>query len=84
MNRPLSASTIRHSVVVDAPIETAFKVFTGDFGRFEPPEHNLLAVEIAETLFDTRVGGYLGTAASTAASAAGVGCSPSNLPAGWW
>ena len=50
---------VRHSVVVDAPIEKAFKVFTEDFGRFKPPEHNLLGVEIAETVFEDRVGGYL-------------------------
>lgn len=59
MNRPPSASTIRHSVVVDAPIETAFKVFTHEFGRFKPPEHNVLGVAIAETVFETRVGGHL-------------------------
>jgi uncharacterized protein YndB with AHSA1/START domain len=50
---------VRHSVVVDAPIEKAFKVFTEDFGRFKPPEHNLLGVEIAETVFEDRVGGHL-------------------------
>jgi uncharacterized protein YndB with AHSA1/START domain len=45
--------------VVDAPIERAFTVFTKDFGNFKPPEHNLLGVEIAETVFEPRVGGYL-------------------------
>jgi uncharacterized protein YndB with AHSA1/START domain len=54
-----AATTIRHSVTVDAPIEKAFKVFTEDFGRFKPPEHNLLGVEIAETVFEARVGGFL-------------------------
>jgi uncharacterized protein YndB with AHSA1/START domain len=52
-------TSVRHSVVVDAPIEEAFRVFTEDFGRFKPPEHNLLSVEIAETVFETRVGGHL-------------------------
>jgi hypothetical protein len=50
---------VKHSVVVEAPLERAFKVFTEDFGRFKPPEHNLLAVQIAETVFEPRVGGYL-------------------------
>lgn len=45
--------------MVEAPIERAFKVFTEDFGRFKPAEHNLLAVPIAETVFEPRVGGYL-------------------------
>jgi uncharacterized protein YndB with AHSA1/START domain len=47
------------SVVVEAPLERAFQVFTQDFGRFKPPEHNLLGVEIAETVFEPRVGGRL-------------------------
>jgi uncharacterized protein YndB with AHSA1/START domain len=47
------------SIVVAAPIERAFTVFTKDFGRFKPPEHNLLQVEIAETVFEPHVGGHL-------------------------
>jgi uncharacterized protein YndB with AHSA1/START domain len=52
-------TVVRHSVVVDAPIDRAFKVFTEDFGRFKPPEHNLLSAPIAETVFEPRVGGRL-------------------------
>jgi uncharacterized protein YndB with AHSA1/START domain len=52
-------ASVKHSIVVDAPIARAFEVFTKDFGRFKPPEHNLLRVEIAETVFEPRVGGYL-------------------------
>ena len=59
MSQQTSATTVRHSVVVDAPIDTAFKAFTEDFGRFKPPEHNMLGVEIAETVFDPHVGGSL-------------------------
>jgi uncharacterized protein YndB with AHSA1/START domain len=44
---------------VDAPIDRAFRVFTEDFGAFKPPEHNLLPVQIAETVFEPRAGGYL-------------------------
>ena len=54
-----AAATVRHAVVVDAPIDKAFLVFTEGFGRFKPPEHNLLGVEIAETVFEPRVGGHL-------------------------
>jgi uncharacterized protein YndB with AHSA1/START domain len=53
------AATICHSTVVEAPIDKAFSVFTEGFGRFKPPEHNLLGVEIAETVFEARVGGHL-------------------------
>src|ERR1700686_1770849 len=59
MSQQLVPTTVRHSVVVEAPIEKAFTLFTRDFGRFKPPEHNMLGVEIAETVFEPRVGGYL-------------------------
>jgi uncharacterized protein YndB with AHSA1/START domain len=52
-------TTVRESIVVDAPVERAFRVFTEDFGAFKPPSHNILAVEIAETVFDPHPGGYL-------------------------
>jgi uncharacterized protein YndB with AHSA1/START domain len=52
-------ASVRTSIVVEAPIERAFSVFTEDFGSFKPPEHNLLGVEIAETVFEPRVGGHL-------------------------
>ena len=54
-----ATTTVRTSIVVEAPIERAFRVFTEDFGRFKPREHNLLGVEIAETVFEPRVGGHL-------------------------
>ena len=57
MNARVSAAPIKQSIVVEAPIERAFKVFTEDFGSFKPREHNLLAVPIAETVFEPRVGG---------------------------
>jgi uncharacterized protein YndB with AHSA1/START domain len=59
MTTQTAGTYIRISVVVDAPIDRAFRVFTEDFGRFKPREHNLLAVEIAETVFEPRVGGHL-------------------------
>jgi len=55
-----SGTTVRQSIVVDAPIERAFDVFTTRFGDFKPRDHNLLGgVEIAETVFEPRVGGHL-------------------------
>jgi uncharacterized protein YndB with AHSA1/START domain len=52
-------TTARSSIVVQATIDRAFQVFTEQFGAFKPPEHNLLGVEIAETVLEPRVGGYL-------------------------
>jgi uncharacterized protein YndB with AHSA1/START domain len=59
MTRQTTATTVRTSIVVQAPLERAFKVFTEDFGQFKPREHNLLGVEIAESVFEPRVGGHL-------------------------
>jgi uncharacterized protein YndB with AHSA1/START domain len=52
-------TVVRQQIVVQAPIERAFSVFTDRFGDFKPPEHNLLAVAIAETVFEPRVGGHI-------------------------
>jgi uncharacterized protein YndB with AHSA1/START domain len=52
-------AVVRRQVVVDAPIRRAFQVFTERFGDFKPPEHNLLAAPIAETVFEPRVGGHI-------------------------
>jgi hypothetical protein len=57
MSTEAPETSIRTSIVVEAPIERAFSVFTEDFGSFKPPEHNLLGVEIAETVFEPRAGG---------------------------
>jgi uncharacterized protein YndB with AHSA1/START domain len=59
MNTHVPIAAVKQSVVVEAPIERAFKVFTEEFGSFKPPEHNLLGVPIAETVFERHVGGHL-------------------------
>jgi uncharacterized protein YndB with AHSA1/START domain len=46
-------------IVVEAPIEQAFRVFTEDFDRVKPREHNMLGVEIAESVFEGHAGGRL-------------------------
>jgi uncharacterized protein YndB with AHSA1/START domain len=59
MSTQAQETSIRTSIVVEAPIERAFSVFTEDFGSFKPPEHNILGVELAETVFEPREGGHL-------------------------
>jgi uncharacterized protein YndB with AHSA1/START domain len=59
MNTQTSQTSVRNSIVVEAPVDRAFSVFTDGFGTFKPPEHNMLSVEIAETVFETRVGGNI-------------------------
>ena len=50
---------VRKSVVVDTGIERAFALFVDRFDAIKPREHNLLAVPIAETVFEPRVGGHI-------------------------
>jgi uncharacterized protein YndB with AHSA1/START domain len=59
MNAHAGATSVHHEVVVDVPIARAFSVFTEDFGSFKPREHNMLQVDIAETVFEPRAGGRL-------------------------
>jgi uncharacterized protein YndB with AHSA1/START domain len=55
----VTAAVGRRQIVVEAPIERAFTVFTDRFGDIKPREHNMLAVPIAETVFEPRVGGHI-------------------------
>jgi uncharacterized protein YndB with AHSA1/START domain len=59
MSRQATDTSVRHSIVVDAPIDTAFSVFTEDFDSIKPRDHNLLEVDIAESVFEPRVGGHV-------------------------
>jgi uncharacterized protein YndB with AHSA1/START domain len=59
MSTQAQATSVRSEIVVDAPVERAFAVFTEQFDRIKPREHNLLGVDIAETVFEPRVGGSI-------------------------
>jgi uncharacterized protein YndB with AHSA1/START domain len=52
-------TSVRIEAVVDVPIERAFAVFTEQFDSIKPREHNLLGVDIAETVFEPREGGRI-------------------------
>ena len=52
-------TSVRTQIVVDVPIERAFAVFTEDFDSIKPRDHNMLAVDIAETVFEPREGGRI-------------------------
>jgi len=58
-NMTTDASEVRRHIVVQAPLDKAFAAFTERFGDFKPPEHNMLATPIAETVFEPRVGGNI-------------------------
>jgi uncharacterized protein YndB with AHSA1/START domain len=59
MTHTTNPTAVSASIEVNAPVQRAFEVFTGDFGAFKPAEHNLLAVPIAETVVETHVGGHI-------------------------
>jgi uncharacterized protein YndB with AHSA1/START domain len=50
-------TTVRAEVVVNAPVERAFALFTERFDQIKPREHNMLGVDIAVSVFEARVGG---------------------------
>jgi uncharacterized protein YndB with AHSA1/START domain len=59
MTQSGTTATVRRQILVNAPIDDAFKVFTERFGDFKPREHNLLRAPIGETVFEPRVGGSI-------------------------
>lgn len=59
MSTETDETVVRLSIVVEAPLERAFRTFVDDFNSIKPREHNLMAVEIAETVFEPRVGGHI-------------------------
>jgi len=54
-----SQTSTRTDIVVEASRERAFRVFTEEFDRVKPRDHNMLDVEIAESVFEQRVGGHI-------------------------
>ena len=49
--------SVTETIVVNAPIERAFSVFTDDIGSWWPPEHHVLNAPLAEMVFEPREGG---------------------------
>jgi uncharacterized protein YndB with AHSA1/START domain len=59
MTTQAEQTSIRTEVVVDAPLERAFRVFTEQFDKIKPREHNMLQVDIAESVFEPFAGGRM-------------------------
>jgi uncharacterized protein YndB with AHSA1/START domain len=55
-NLPTAVGT---SIVVDAPVERAFAVFTEDMGSWWPQEHHILHAPLARMVFEPKVGGAI-------------------------
>jgi uncharacterized protein YndB with AHSA1/START domain len=59
MNTQIADTSVQSSIVVDAPIERAFSVFTEGIGTWWAPEHHILQGELAEMVFEPRQGGHV-------------------------
>ncbi len=59
MSMQAAQTSVRTSIVVDAPLERAFSVFIEQFGSIKPREHNMLGVDIEATIFEPREGGRI-------------------------
>jgi uncharacterized protein YndB with AHSA1/START domain len=59
MQSATSATSVSTSITVEAPIEHAFRVFTEGIGTWWNPDHHLLQAELAEMVFEPRVGGHI-------------------------
>jgi uncharacterized protein YndB with AHSA1/START domain len=52
-------TAVRASIVVDAPADRAFSVFTDDIGTWWDPTHHILEGDLAEMVFEPRAGGHV-------------------------
>jgi uncharacterized protein YndB with AHSA1/START domain len=59
MTAQTTATSVTVSIVVEAPIDKAFSVFTDDIGSWWTPEHHILQAELKEMVFEPRVGGRI-------------------------
>ncbi len=59
MTTQLQATSVTTQVEVEAPAEHAFRVFTQGIGSWWDPGHHILAVPLAEMVFEPRAGGHI-------------------------
>jgi uncharacterized protein YndB with AHSA1/START domain len=60
MSMQAADTSVGTSVVVATPVERAFALFTDGIGTWWDPEHHLLeGTELAEMVFEPRVGGHV-------------------------
>jgi uncharacterized protein YndB with AHSA1/START domain len=52
-------TSVHAQTVVNVPIERALALFTEQFDSIKPREHNMLGVDIAESVFEPREGGRI-------------------------
>ena len=53
------SAPVELSIDVEASVEEAFEVFTEDMGSWWPADHHILQAELAEMVFEPKVGGQI-------------------------
>lgn len=59
MTTQTAGTSVRATVMVEAPIERAFTVFTDGMGTWWPSTHHILQGELAEMVLEPHVGGSI-------------------------
>ena len=59
MTQQTTGTAVHASIVVEVPVDKAFSVFTDGMATWWPPEHHLLQGELADMVFEPRVGGHI-------------------------
>jgi uncharacterized protein YndB with AHSA1/START domain len=59
MTTKLQGTSVSTEVEVDTPAEHAFRVFTEGIGSWWDPDKHILDAELAEMVFEPRVGGHI-------------------------
>jgi uncharacterized protein YndB with AHSA1/START domain len=59
MSTQFVAAPVHTSIVVEAPQDRAFEVFTADIGSWWPADKHILRSELAGMEFEPRVGGHI-------------------------
>ena len=59
MTTQVQETSVTTQTIVDAPIDHAFRVFTDGIGSWWDPGHHILEAELAEMVFEPRVGGHI-------------------------
>ena len=54
-----ATQSVREEILVEAPVDRAFRVFTDEMGSWWPPDHHILEGELAEMVLEPRAGGHI-------------------------
>ncbi len=57
MTATIRPAPVRHSILVQAPVEKAFSVFTAGFGTWWPATHSIGSSPLARAILEPRPGG---------------------------